>query len=294
MPLHVHGDALEPGLLLDRQDALGPAVADALAEAHLAQELGDAVGVAEVHLLVDEAALRRLDRQGAEVAGGHRVDAPAVAEVVEPHQLGEVDDLAEATEDVGGLVLGALALETLVPALEDEVVLDALHDARRTDLVARAVLLEHRLDGDLLEAFDRALAPVARREGVLAVHDAHHVHGAAALVGGDAGVVLGALDQILDQGLEVVRPGDLDLLVAVPDDALEVLAAEHGAGAAAAELVPLVVVHAGEAHQLLARLADDAGLRLRVLGARDDLVLGLEGVEPPEVVGAVERRRRPR
>ena len=184
-----------------------------------------------------------------------RVDAETVADVVEPHDLGEVGDLAEAAEDVGRLVLGTLDLEALVPALEDEVVLDALEGAGRAHLVLGAVLLEHRLDGDALEALERALAPVARGKGVHAVHDAHHVERAAALVGGHAGVVLGALQEVADDRLVVVGTCDLDLLLAVPDDALEVLAAEHGAGAAAAELVPLVVVDAGEADEALAGLA---------------------------------------
>ena len=83
----------------------------------LLEEGGDAVGVAEVQLLVDEAALRGLDGQRAEVAGRHGVDAEAVADVVEAHDLGEVDDLAEAAEDVDRLVLGALDLEPLVAAL---------------------------------------------------------------------------------------------------------------------------------------------------------------------------------
>ena len=61
-----------------------------------------------------------------EVAAVHRVDAEAVADVVEPHDLGEVGDLAEAAEHVGGLVLGTLDHEALVPSLEDGVALDAL------------------------------------------------------------------------------------------------------------------------------------------------------------------------
>ena len=85
--LDVHGDAFEAVLLLDPQDAVCPDVADALAQAHLGEEVADAVGVAELHLLVDEAALRGLDGQRAEVAGGHAVDAEAVADVVEPHDL---------------------------------------------------------------------------------------------------------------------------------------------------------------------------------------------------------------
>ena len=247
-------------------------------------------GSFHVELLVDEAALGALDGQGAQVAGVHGVDAEAVADVVEPHDLGEVVDLAEAAEDVGRLVLGTLDHETLVPALEHGVALDALEHARRARLVDGAVLGEHGLDGDALEVLERALAPVARGERVRAVHDAHHVEGAAALVRGHAGVVLGALDEVPDHGLVVVRARDLDLLLAVPDDALEVLGAEHRAGAAAAELVPVVVVDAGEAHEPLAGLADDAGLRLLVRRAREDLVLGLERVQAPEVRGVVEGR----
>ncbi len=287
--LAVHGDALElRDLLLDSQDALRPDIADALTESHLAQELGDAVRIAELHLLVDEAPVGRLDGEGAEVAGGDRVDAETVADVVQPHDLGEVDDLTQAAEHVGRLVLGAFALEALVATLEDEVVLDALHDARRAHLGPRAVLLEHRLDTDLLEAVDGALAPVPGREGVGAVHRAHHVERAPTLVGGHARVVLAALDHVTDQGLEIVRSRDLDLLVAVPDDALQVLAAEDRSRTAAAQLVPVVVVHAGEPHELLAGGADDARLRPLVRRALEDLVFGLEGVKPPEVRRAVE------
>ena len=94
--------------------------------------------------------------------------------------------------------------------------------------------------------------------------------------------------QVAHHGLEVVGARDLDLLLAVPDEALEVLGAVHRARAAAAELVPVVVVDAGEAHELLAGRADDAGLRLLVRRAREDLVLGLEGVHAPEVGGVVE------
>ena len=252
------------------------------------QEGADADGVVPGELLVDEAALGALDGEGAQVAGVHGVDAETVADVVEPHDLGEVVDLAEAAEDVGRLVLGTLDHEPLVAPLEDRVALDALEHAGRARLVDGAVLGEHGLDGDALEVLERALAPVARRERVGAVHDAHHVERAAALVRGDAGVVLGALDEVADHGLVVVRARDLDLLLAVPDDALEVLGAVHGAGAAAAELVPVVVVDAGEAHELLAGLADDAGLRLLVRRAREDLVLGLERVHAPQVRGVVE------
>ena len=88
-------------------------------------------GSFHVELLVDEPALGALDGQGAQVAGVHGVDAEPVADVVEPHDLGEVVDLAEAAEHVGGLVLGALDHEALVAALEHGVALDALEHARR-------------------------------------------------------------------------------------------------------------------------------------------------------------------
>ena len=232
--------------------------------------------------------MRGLDGEGAQVAGAHRIDAEAVADVVEPHDLGEVVDLAEAAEHVGRLVLGTLHSRPLCRPLKTKLCLTHLNTQGGHEFVAGAVLLEHRLDGDALEALERALAPVPRGKRVHAVHEAHHVESAAALVGGHAGVALGALDEVPDDRLVGVGTRGLDLLLAVPDDALEVLAAEHGAGAAATELVPVVVVDAGEAHEVLAGLADDAGLRLLVRGAREDLVFGLEGVEAPQIGGVVE------
>ena len=61
---------------------------------------------------------RGFDRQGAEVAARHRIDAQTVADVVQAHDLGEIDDLAQAAENVDRLVLGALDHEPLVAPLE--------------------------------------------------------------------------------------------------------------------------------------------------------------------------------
>jgi hypothetical protein len=52
--------------------------------------------------------------------------------------------------------------------------------------------------------------------------------------------------------------------------------------------LPLVIVDAGETDQALPGLPDDAGLGALVVGARDDLVFGLVGVEAPQILGAVE------
>ena len=79
---------------------------------------GDAVGVAES---IFSSMRPRCDASMASaerLPARHRVDAESVADVVEPHDLGEVVDLAEAAEHVGRLVLGTLDLEALVPALE--------------------------------------------------------------------------------------------------------------------------------------------------------------------------------
>ena len=153
--LDVHGDAFEPELLFDREDAFGEQVAElGVAPAHRFEEGGDALGVAEVELEVDEAAPRGLDRQGAEVAARHRVDAQTVADVVQVHDLGEVDDLAQAAEDVDRLVLGAVDLEPLVRPVGHAVVLDALHDAGRADLVLDPVAVAHGLGGERLDVVE--------------------------------------------------------------------------------------------------------------------------------------------
>ncbi len=219
------------------------------------------------------------------------VSTPSRSQMSLSHMISAKSSISQRPPKTnGGLVLGTLHHEALVATLEHGVALDALEHAGRARLVDGPVLGEHGLDGDALEVLHRALAPVARGERVDAVHDAHHVEGAAALVRRRSGVVLGAFDEVADHGLEVVRPRDLDLLLAVPDDALEVLGAVDGAGAAAAELVPVVVVDAGEAHEPLAGLADDARLGLLVRRARQDLVLGLERVHAPQVGGVVELR----
>ena len=267
--LDVHGDALETELLLDCEDALGEEVAELrVAPAHRLEEGGDALGVAEVELQVDQAAPRRLDREGAEVAARHGVDAQAVADVVQVHDLAEVDDLAKTAEDVDRLVLGAIDLESLVRSVGHPVVLDALHEAGRADLVLDEVALAHGLGGERLYVFEMPGAPVARGKRVHAVQQPHHVDGAAAPVGRDAGVVLATGSHVLDQCLELFGPRQLDRLVAVEDDALELLGAEHGADTAAAQAVPFVVLDAGEAHEVLAGRPDDAGLGLAVSRCR--------------------------
>ena len=150
------------------------------------------------------------------------------------------------------------------------------------------MLGQHGLHGDALEILEAAAAPVLRGERVLAVHDAHHVERAPALVGGHPGVVLAAVYQVLDHHLEVVRPRDLDLALAAPHDALEQLAAEHRTRAASPELMPVVVVDAGEAHQTLAGRADDASLSAAVASARQQFVFGPVGVHAPHAGSVVD------
>ena len=205
--------------------------------------------------------------------------------------LPEVDDLAETAEDVDRLVLGAVELETGQRlALGDLAVLDALHEAGRTDLVLDQVLLDHRLGRDRLEVVEVPLAPVARREGVDAVEQAHHLHRALRPVGGDAGVVLARRSQLLDEACEVVGTRDLDRLLTVEDEPLELLGAHDGADTAAAQLVPLLVVDAGEADEVLAGRADGARPGPWATATRSLMsVLGLVGVTAPDAVGRMDR-----
>ena len=102
-----------------------------------------------------------------------------------------------------------------------------------------------------------------------------------------ARVVATAGGHVLDECLEGLGASDFRGLVAVEDEALDLLGAHDGSGPATAQAVPLVVLDAGEAQQILAGRPDHAGLGLGHAGLGDELLFGLESVQTPHVIGRV-------
>ena len=95
------------------------------------------------------------------------------------------------------------------------------------------------------------------------------------------------LDHVVGEQANLHRPRDLDRACAADSNCLELLAAQHGSHAGAAGIAE-AGDHAAHGHEILARRADGANVKLRAAGLGNGRVR-LKGALAPDVGGVLDR-----
>ncbi len=117
--LHVDSDVLKAPGLAHLSNSLGEEGPDPFFPGDLFDDLRHILGVSVVIRFRDDLSLGGLDGKGGEISRRNRVDAQAVAEVVQVDDLSDIVDHTEAAEGVDSFVFGPEDGQTLVRAVFD-------------------------------------------------------------------------------------------------------------------------------------------------------------------------------
>ena len=240
--------------------------------------------------LREPATLERLGHEGQRHAHRDRVHAAEVAEVVGENERLGIVDAEHGPEGEDRLVLRHLRAAARELARPDRVLLPARHGTLQTRGVAIVVVRLHLFAADHPRVREHLGLEIEGAER------AQRVDGADQKRRPIRRQRLGArgqrLARLVEQRLQRGRVGDGGLPPATDHDGLEVLAAEHGADAAASRdalAVPPVVRHRGEAHAPLTGGTDRDRVSIGALGG-DECRHAVASRAAPERVGGLDRR----